>query len=39
MVRVVHDGLLAMEQSGELKAAMAKYGLPDELLVPVEVRH
>ena len=39
MLRVVHDGLLMMEQSGELRALMAKYGLPDELLVPVEVRN
>jgi len=38
MLKVVFDGLKAMEARGTLKVLMAKYGLPENLLVPVEIR-
>jgi hypothetical protein len=38
MVQVVFDGLKVIGRSGELKTLTAKYGLPEQLLVPVEIR-
>lgn len=39
MLKVVADGLKAMEQNGQLKALMVKYGMTEDLLVPVAVRN
>lgn len=38
MAKIIFDGLKAMEAKGTIKALMAKYGLPDSLLIPVEIR-
>jgi polar amino acid transport system substrate-binding protein len=38
MTKIVYDGLKSMEAKGTLKSLMAKYGLPENLMVPVEIR-
>ena len=38
MVQLVHDGLKALEKSGELKKLMVKYGMPEQLLIPIAIR-
>ncbi|CAE6737809.1 transporter substrate-binding domain-containing protein [Paraburkholderia aspalathi] len=38
MTKIVYDGLKQMEAKGTLKALMLKYGLPENLMVPVEIR-
>ena len=38
MLKIVFDGMKALEARGGLKALMAKYGLPESLLIPVVVR-
>ncbi|MCC7045449.1 MAG: transporter substrate-binding domain-containing protein [Alphaproteobacteria bacterium] len=39
MLRVIADGLKIMEQNGKLKALMSKYGMAEELLIPVAIRN
>lgn len=39
MLQVVLDGLKIMEQSGDLKKLMEKYGMSEPLLVPVAIRN
>ena len=38
MLEIVSDGLKVQERDGTLAALMKKYGLPAELLIPIQVR-
>jgi len=39
LAQLIFDGLMAMKSSGELEKVMKKYGLPEELMAPIEIRH
>ena len=38
MLRIVSDGLKALEATGRIDALMAKYGIEKSLRIPVEIR-
>ena len=39
MLNAIANGLKVMEQNGKLKALMVKYGMTEDLLVPVAIRN
>jgi polar amino acid transport system substrate-binding protein len=38
MLKIVSDGAIELQKSGQLASLMKKYGLPADLLIPLEVR-
>ena len=38
MLEIVADGMKVQERDGKVRALATKYGIPAELLIPVEAR-